>query len=280
MHQPVTQKQFKREAIRREDLKEGAGPYLPICFCTDTSMSMQRTRGGTPTGEYIPLGNGIWGQVVTGGVTRMEVLNQALQQFCRSVYEDDDARGAVEFSVVAFDDNARVVQRPTRTERIGRQPDGSLTARGQFLPPELKAGGSRTSLGAGINLALDQLEQMREDYKRMGIDHYQPWLVILTDGADNGSRAELERARQRIRDLVGRKKLAVYPIAVGEQADLSQLNSLSPRQKAFRLTTGQILPLFCWLAKSTGVVSSGELGNDSSPLMEEYEVTSWSNGLN
>lgn len=67
-------------------------------------------------------------------------------------------------------------------------------------------------MGKAVNLALDMLENRRQDYKNVGVQYYHPWLVLMTDGRPNGSAYELARASSRSRDLVTRNNLVVFPI--------------------------------------------------------------------
>ena len=99
----------------------------------------------------------------------------------------------------------------------------------------------------------------------MGIKYYQPWLVVMTDGQDNGSREELTRARQRVQQLVGDRKLTIYPFFIGgednsETAEgMETLASISPKQKPILIETQQMAGLFEWLGKSVVAMSSGDL---------------------
>lgn len=268
----------KGAAIRIEDLTDNGGPFLPVCLCLDTSMSMQATLGGRPTGEYAAV-DGIRGQVVKGGVSCLELLQDGIQQFYDTVFSDEMARCTVEIAIVTFDDYARQMKRFSRVEYMKQSEDGRLVSAGCWRLPKLEAKGEKTAMGEGINLALDLLENCKEDYSKRGLDSYQPWLVIMSDGKNNGSDAAFTKAQGRIRDLVNRNKLAVYPLAIGHRADLQQLNALSPKQEAFRVQAPQIRSLFRWLAQSSKVVSSGELGQSCSPKLERFEVVGWAKGL-
>ena len=49
-----------------------------------------------------------------------------------------------------------------------------------------------TPMGEGVRLALDLLDKRKQEYKDKGVDYYQPWLVLMSDGQPNGNVAILE----------------------------------------------------------------------------------------
>ena len=71
----------------------------------------------------------------------------------------------------------------------------------------------RCDIPKGVNLALDTLEKRKSVYSDVGVLYYQPWVVLMTDGQPNGDPAVLDRAVQRVTDLVAARKLTVFPSA-------------------------------------------------------------------
>lgn len=253
--------------IRIQDLLDNPDTHVPVCLCLDTSGSMMTTIGGTLTGRKKII-DGREYDVVTGGTTRLETLQKGIKLFYDAVYEDESARYAAEISVVTFDDTAHVLTDFSRVEYNDvREPIPQLTTR------------DKTDLGAGVNCALDRLERRKEEYKEKGVDYYQPWLIIMTDGENNGPLPELERARQRINKMVRENKLSVYPFIIGTNEGMGTLASLSPRQKPMRIKETQMKGLFKWLGKSISQVSSGSLGTFKQVSLDEFEVTGWDEPL-
>lgn len=77
-----------------------------------------------------------------------------------------------------------------------------------------------------MELALKRLEERKAQYKRAGVAYYQPWLVIISDGAPTDS---WQAAAQKAMALSQSKKLVVLPVGV-QGADLNILgHSLPPR---------------------------------------------------
>lgn len=262
---------MNRDTIITDELWTPSEVVLPVCLCIDTSGTMATTIGGRRTGEYIAskdYGNRLV-PVVVGGTSRIEILEKGIQQFYESTFADELARLTVLVSIVTFNDKAKKVQNFVPVVKK----DGTVRKTPHFKPE------GQTAMGEGINLALDLLDKCKKNYTAKGVDCYQPWLIIMSDGINNGSSFELSIAQERIRDLVNRKKLAVYPFGIGKGADLNQLNQLSPKQEAFQLEETQMEGLFKWFAKSAVQVSSGCIDGYSSPKLEHYEVVSWAAGL-
>ena len=256
-----------KDIIRIQDLLDNPDTHVPVCLCLDTSGSMMTTVGGTLTGRKKFI-DGTEYDVVTGGITRLETLQKGIQLFYDAIYEDESARYAAEISIVTFDDEARVLTDFSRVEYNDvREPVPVLMTK------------DRTALGAGVNCALDRLEQRKQEYKDKGVDYYQPWLVIMTDGENNGSAQELDRARRRIHDLVKDNKLSVYPFIIGTDEGIGTLASLSPKQKPMKIEVTQMKGLFRWLGKSIANVSSGSLGTFKPITLDEFEVTGWDEPL-
>ena len=122
--------------------------------------------------------------------------------------------------------------------------------------PTLYASGA-TPMGEGVTHALDLLEARKGDYKRAGVDYYQPWMVVMTDGAPTD---DISPAATRIRSLVAEKKLTVFPIAIGEGANLDTLAKLSPTRPPLRLQGLNFREFFTWLSRSVSRVSQSTPG--------------------
>lgn len=257
----------KRDAIRWEDLTSNGGPYLPICMCLDTSRSMERKDGGTSR-ESGSLLERI-------GPTRLELLMQGVREFYQAIYADELTRYTAEVAIVTFDDTARVIKDFSRVEQLRRDKVYGLVGEGMEDVPKLQTNGTRTAMGEGVNMALDLLDACKQTYKERAVDYYQPWLVLISDGMNNGDSKAFEEAQNRIRDLVGNHKLAVYPLAVGSAQGLACLNALSPAQEAFSLHSVALPSLFKWLAASAEEVSSGAMGTYKSPKLERARVITW-----
>jgi len=214
--------------IGADDLVENPTPRVPVSLCIDTSGSM--------------LGD------------KIRELIEGVNLFYDTIDEDDDAHDAAEVSIVEFNSAATLIQDYASIERLERI---------ETIDPS-----GLTFLGEGVNLALDTLEKRKSVYSGSGVLYYQPWLVLMTDGQPNGDSAQLERAIQRVTELVAAKKLTVFPIGIGSDADMAVLARFSPNHPPLRLQGLKFREFFEWLSKSVSRVSRSTPGDTLKPDLE------------
>ncbi|MDY0749106.1 VWA domain-containing protein [Paucibacter sp. R3-3] len=171
-------------------------------------------------------------------------LNEGVQMFFNAIRADDVAQFAAEIAVVTFGAN---VEKVVDFMAIDRQ-----------NVPNLQANGT-TPMGEGVIMGLDLLETRKQDYQRAGVDYFQPWLVVMTDGEPTDS---ISGAAARIRDLVAAKKLTVFPIGIGDSANMSKLAELSPTRPPLRLRGLNFKQFFEWLSRSVSRVSQSTPGEN------------------
>ena len=245
--------------LRIEDLVSNPTPRIPICLCLDTSGSMGAVEGECmPTGETVFEDGKTW-NVVTGGTSRIQELQKGIKLFYDAISDDDVARYAAEICIVTFNSSADCVLDFANIER-------------QTELPELEAVGD-TAMGEGVNLALDLLERRKQEYKDKGVDYYQPWLVLMTDGIPNGSASEMNRAVSRTVELVNNKKLTVFPIAIGDESNLSALAAFSPKRMPLKLQGLKFEEFFSWLSKSVSTTSHSN--TDETITLDLSGIKTW-----
>ncbi len=203
--------------IGTDDLVDNPTPRVPVSLCIDTSGSMS----GAP----------------------IEELVRGVNLFYDAIDEDEDAHDSAEVNIVEFNSAAGLIHDFASIERLQRI--SSLTASGA------------TAMGAGVNLALDSLEKRKATYSASGVLYYQPWLVLMTDGAPTDS---IDLAVKRVVDLVDAKKLTVFPIGIGG-ADMATLARFSPNRPPLRLDGLRFKEFFEWLSKSVSRVSRSTPGD-------------------
>jgi uncharacterized protein YegL len=118
---------------------------------------------------------------------------------------------------------------------------------------------------------LELLDRRKAEYQNAGVDYYQPWLVVITDGEPT-DQTHLEAATDISKRVQG-KKLSVFPIAVGDVPDLSQLAVISPTRPPIRLKGTRFRELFEWLSKSVARVTISIPG-ESVPL-DKKGIDAW-----
>lgn len=162
-------------------------------------------------------------------------LNNGMRAFKASLSEDPVASRRVEIAVVTFSSTVDIVQ--------------DFVTVDQFEPPALAADGS-TSMGQGIETALDLVEGRKSLYRRNGIAYYRPWVFMITDGAPTDC---VEQASRRVRHGEEMKRLAFFAVGV-EGADMERLQAISVRAPV-RLIGLNFAEMFDWLSASLQSIS-------------------------
>ena len=249
------------DLLRVQDLVNNPTARVPVCLCLDTSGSMRRVIGGDvqETGEQIYKDGQMW-NVVTGGITAIDELNEGIKALYEELRNDEIAQYSAEVCIVTFGGTAPKLI--VDFANIDRQPD----------LPELIADGD-TPMGEAVNLALDCLEKRKKEYQDKGVDYYQPWLFLITDGAPNGDPAMLSRAIERTASLAENRKLSVFPIGIGEEADMQVLSKFSPKRPPWKLKGLKFREFFAWLSQSVSRTSQSMPG-ETVPLDME-DIKDW-----
>lgn len=113
---------------------------------------------------------------------------------------------------------------------------------------------------SGVELALNILEDRKDDYKMNGIDYYQPWLIIMSDGYPNNPES-LIPLQEEIKTLESSRKLMVLPVGIGDEADLDILSKFSNKQPgAFSLKGLKFREFFNFISKSMETISRSKPG--------------------
>lgn len=190
---------------------------------------------------------------------KIRELNSGVASFYRTINQDEIAKFSAEISIVTFGP----VQKETDFETVATQPH----------PPVLQAAGD-TPLGEAVKLSLDLLEDRKQQYKDNGVDYYQPWLVLMTDGQPTGSSSVLNAQIARVAKLAADRKLVVFPIGIGKGAHMPTLNRFSAPRPAFKLQGLNFQSFFSWLSASVSRVSQSTPG-DGVPI-DVDGIKSWS----
>lgn len=175
--------------------------------------------------------------------TPISELNKGVQAFLNAIRNDEVAAMSAEVAIVTFGQKARVL---LGFENIERQKVPVLKARGE------------TIMGGAVTMALNLMESRKQEFRRAGVDYYQPWMVLMTDGRPGDN---IESSVERTVDLVKRKKITVFPIAIGSKADVSTLDRFSPARKSLRLKGLNFKEFFEWLSASVSTTSRSSPGD-------------------
>lgn len=242
---------------KNEDLVNNPATRVPICLCLDLSGSMYTVEGGDykQTGRTEKIDGKVY-NIVEGGTTRLDELQKGIDKFFSAIKDDEMAIDAAEIAIVGFNDDA---EKLLDFNHIEKQVVPTLEAHGE------------TSLGKGVNIALKLLEERKQLYKDNGIQYWQPWLVIMTDGDNTGSSEELNTAINKISQLVNAGKLVVFAISIGKEANSETLAKLSPKRRPLHLKGLKFGEFFTWLSKSVSRTSVSQLGDKVSlPPIDDW----------
>ena len=182
-------------------------------------------------------------------------LQEGVNIFFHELLNDEVAKYSAEVAIVTFGGN---VDMPLDFASVSRQTIPSLVANGW------------TPMGEAVEKALDLLNARKEEYQRAGVDYYQPWLVIMTDGAPTDN---ISRASQLVDGLTKERKLAVFAIGVGDNADMKELERLSGGRPPLKLKGLEFNKFFLWLSASVSRVSQSVPGNK----IDLDPVAAWAN---
>ena len=172
-------------------------------------------------------------------------LNEGLAVFADELKKDPLASLRVEVAIITFGSTAEVAQ-------------GFITA-DQFQAPTLVANGT-TMMSAGIDLALDKIEERKQMYRDNGIDYYRPWLFLLTDGSPTEEQEVVNTASARLKQAESEKRIAAFSVGV-EGADMDTLTEMSPR-RPLMLKGLEFKSMFVWLSQSMSRVSGSRTDDE------------------
>lgn len=219
--------------LRKSDLIENPTARVPVCLVLDRSPSMS---GEKALGSVLEQTN----------PRPIDELNEGVKLFFNNLREDEVARYAAEVAVVGFSDLVETFL-----------DFGSLL---RVDPPkielEMKVGG--TSIGKAVSEAIRLLDRRKKEYKEAGVDYFQPWIVLMTDGqpTDDSHIGVAEDVTKRVL----RKKLTVFPIGIGDGADMGVLSMFSPNRTPLKLKGLRFKDFFDFLSKSISLTSQSTPG--------------------
>ncbi len=172
-------------------------------------------------------------------------------KFYKAIQNDPNASQSCEIAIVCFNSDVQKFE------------DFSTIDRKNVTSCDLKANGG-TRLAGGVSMALDLLEARKKEYKENGVDYFQPWLVLITDGKP-GDPEDLPAVQERTKKLIEEKRLSFWPLAVANDSDqakyreiIAVLNGFCPRPKAVHLKDLKFEDFFEWLGKSVSAISASK----------------------
>lgn len=175
----------------------------------------------------------------------IDSINGALDRFRKDLAGDAQAQRSVDIAVVTFGSEAKVAQ--------------DFVPLPRFEPPALTASGL-TAMGAGLDMALNLVEQRVELYHSLGTPSHRPWVMLMTDGCptDDISHAEQRIAEEEARGTHTHLKFFALGTPGHDEGTLRRLTKVDKRY--MQLTGTDFTGIFHWLSESMSLMSSSMPG--------------------
>ena len=165
-------------------------------------------------------------------------LNEGMQTLKEEISNDELARKRVELAVVTFGNG-------------GVNVINDFSAIENFKPPTLVADGG-TPMGEAIIKAIDLVESRKKDYKKEGVDHFRPWIFMITDGEPNMRPGDSmwNTVVKKVHDGETNRKFSFFVVGV-DSANMDLLKQIAPPARVpLRLKEGMWKKMFAWLSNS------------------------------
>lgn len=220
-----------------EKISENPMARIPLVIIADTSSSM--------SGEKITI------------------LNKEIKNFYNEInnnVSNEILKYSLELAILGFKFDPK--ERETYPEVLC-----DFDTLDKQIAPHFTAFG-HTPLGATVNKAIELLEKRKEMYKYAGIPYYQPLLVIVSDGDPTDS---IEEASKKSISLSLKRKLGVYPVIIGDDGSLDNLQKFTPNKISKRIRPEDLPHVFKWLVSSVKAVSDSTIDFD----IESRLIKNW-----
>jgi uncharacterized protein YegL len=181
--------------------------------------------------------------VVTGGTTRIDLLNEGIKAYHDDVLSDSLAAQRVEVSVITFGGSVQTVS--------------PFVSAAQFTPPTLSPTGD-TPMGAAILQAIDSVAERIKLYKQSGLHYYRPWIFFITDGEPTDAWQD---AAAKVKEGEANKSFAFFAVGV-EGANFDIMRQISTTREPLKLKGYSFREMFKWLSQSQKSVSHSNPGQE------------------
>ncbi|MCR4911057.1 MAG: VWA domain-containing protein [Bacilli bacterium] len=182
-------------------------------------------------------------------------LNDGVEAFYEAVRKDDVASSSCEIAIVTFGSSVTVAEDFELVEHKSK--------------PHFSANGG-TDMTGGVKKALELLNARKQDYKDKGVDYYQPWLIIMSDGEPNDLDSVKEQQAITLQ-MEADKKLTIFAIFIGKDRGQEVLAGFSKRG-AMNLKGHNFGEFFEWLGRSVSIVSQSQQGEK---VTLDKDVSGW-----
>lgn len=183
---------------------------------------------------------------IQNGRTRIDELNNGIATLQAELQGDDTALVRVQLGIVS-------VGGPANDADILMD----WTDATDFQAFPLRADGS-TPLGKGLRIALQMIEQGKQNLRAAGISYTRPWMMVITDGEPTDQNEIWSAAVSECRAAEDGKRVEIFSIGV-EGANIGKLAEISSKPPLM-LSGMKFRELFVWLSASLGAASRSRPG--------------------
>lgn len=209
---------------QRRRLLLNGDPRALICFCIDVSESMSEwwiEEGGITkyTGSSFSDGHNVQyfdSKDIKPGYAhyiKIDKLNDTLGTILQEFKRDPELCCKVAVSIVTYSNFAKVKYDFDECEEL------------DIVSCLCKTESDKTCMGDAISTSLANIDGMLSELRSVDNDAYTPILVFMTDGTPTDDPA---KEFKRVRDKVENNELYVFPLGIGESADMSLLREMFP----------------------------------------------------
>jgi uncharacterized protein YegL len=183
---------------------------------------------------------------VGGGKTKMDELNMGVAELEKALRDDDVALSRVQLAIVS-------VGGPSYDADV--MMDWTDVVNFSAFPIEP---GGNTPLGKGLKIALDLVEEGKENLKANGISYTRPWIIVISDGEPT----DIDVWDEAVQDCLAaeaEKKVEIFSIGV-QDANMQMLGQFTSKPP-LKVNGLKFKELFTWLSSSLSAASRSRPGD-------------------
>ncbi|WP_456279020.1 vWA domain-containing protein [Bacillus sp. AK128] len=170
----------------------------------------------------------------------LKQLRLGLQQLFNDLLKNEVSKASVEISIITFGENVKTV--------LEFQP----------IKPTIRfkiSAGGTSPMGEAMKSAITLVKNRVTLYKTHGLQYYQPWIVLLSDGSPTD---EIEDSISYTVNGLTNGDFTIFPIGIGEHSNLDILKRFSPSRPPLVLNEVKFKEFFSWLSESLNRVSESQ----------------------
>ena len=214
------------------ELATNTATRVPVCVCIDTSGSMAKKDDS--------------------GRSRIDRVVEGIQALYDEIRNDEMALYSAEICIIGFNAKPYVIRDFALLKDSDKSSDLPIFSSG------------KGDIGLGVKKGLELLEERKQKYKDTGVEYYQPWLIIMTDGHSTGDgdvRTALAEAQKGVLELENNKKMNVVPVYVGttlatDPKAQTDLGGFSKKNDIQDIGSTRFSDFFIWLGKSVSIIAN------------------------